>query len=392
MGMPEQNLQVRAGMTPGDAARYAAGRRSVFASMAVNTTLSVLQIAVGYAGKSQALLTDGIHTLSDLMSDFLVLFASRQSAVGADDQHPYGHRRVETAATLLLGGALMIVGLGILWRAGVRLTSGEPFPRVHPATLWIALTTLAAKEALYHYLMRVARALRSQMLAANAWHTRADAATSLIGAIGISGNLLGYTFLDSLAASLVAFFIARMGAKLGYHALSELVDTGLDAQDVARIRQTLLATPGVRGLHDLRTRRMAGQALVDAHVLVDPRISVSEGHYVAETARRRVLADSDVLDVMVHIDPEDDRMVEPSAHLPGRHELLVHLAGRLAVTLPPVQKTVFHYLDGKVEAEIFLAGESVTASELAHLRGRIDKILKDDPYFRTVQLHQSGAP
>jgi cation diffusion facilitator family transporter len=374
-----------------DAARYAAARRSTLASMAVNAVLSLLQIVVGYFGRSQALLTDGIHTLSDLMSDVLVLLASQKGAEAADDQHPYGHRRMETAATLLLGAALTVVGLGILWRAGVRLTSGEAFVTVHPATLWIALATLASKEALYHYLMRVARAQRSQMLAANAWHTRADAATSLIGAIGISGNLLGYGFLDSLAAALVAFFITRMGIKLAWQALSELVDTGVEAEELAAIRRTLMDTQGVRGLHDLRTRRMAGQALVDAHVLVDPRISVSEGHYIAESARKRVLAGHDVLEVMVHIDPEDDAVSRPSAHLPGREELLAHLRGRLAGLLPEPRRTVLHYLDGKVEAELFL-GEEASREEKDRLEARVRSALADDPYFRAVHLHQSGAP
>lgn len=374
-----------------DAARYAAARRSTLASMAVNAALSLLQIVVGYFGRSQALLTDGIHTLSDLMSDFLVLFASHKSAAAADDQHPYGHRRMETAATLLLGAALTVVGLGILWRAGVRLTSGAAFVTVHPATLWIALATLASKEALYHYLIRVARAQRSQMLAANAWHTRADAATSLIGAIGISGNLLGYGFLDSLAAALVAFFITRMGVKLGYQALSELVDTGVAAEELAAIRRTLMGTPGVRGLHELRTRRMAGQALVDAHVLVDPRISVSEGHYIAESARQRVLASHDVLDVMVHIDPEDDAKTRPSAHLPGRDTLLAHLRERLQGVLPEPRRTVFHYLDGKVEAELFLR-DTGSAEEVDRLERAVRSALADDPYFGAVHLHRSNAP
>jgi len=354
--------------------------------MAVNTTLSALQIVVGYFGRSQALLADGIHTLSDLLSDFLVLFASRQSAAAADDQHPYGHRRIETAATLILGAGLTVVGIGILWRAGVRLTTGS-FATVHAATLWIALATLASKEGLFHYLMKVAREQRSQMLAANAWHTRADAATSLIGAIGISGNLLGYTFLDSLAAALVAFFIARMGLKLAYQALSELVDTGVGREELERIRQTLAETPGVRGLHELRTRRMAGQALVDAHVLVDPRISVSEGHYIAETARKRVLTGHDVLEVMVHIDPEDDLMARPSAHLPGRAELQRHLRDRLKGVLPAVDRTVFHYLDGKVEAEIFLKKEPPFPGDLADLQEQVDDRLRNDPYFRSVRMH-----
>jgi len=229
------------------------------------------------------------------------------------------------------------------------------------------------------------------MLAANAWHTRADAATSLIGAIGISGNLLGYGFLDSLAAALVAFFIVRMGVKLAYQALSELVDTGVEAEELASIRRTLQETPGVRGLHELRTRRMAGQALVDAHILVDPRISVSEGHFIAESARQRVLAGHEVLEVMVHIDPEDDALARPSANLPGREQLLAHLRERLGGALPEVRRTVFHYLDGKVEAELFL-GQAARPEDAGRLEQALRECLKDDPYFRAIHLHRSDAP
>lgn len=372
--------------------RYRAAQRCTLVSMAVNAALSVLQIVVGYFGRSQALLTDGLHTLSDLMSDFLVLFANRQGSRTADEDHPYGHRRIETAATLFLGGALLAVGVAILWNAGLRLASGAGFVTVHPATLWIALVTLAAKEALYRYLIRVAREQRSQMLAANAWHTRADAATSLVGAIGIGGNLLGYTFLDSLAAALVAFMIARMGWKLGWQALSELIDTGIDEAEVGRIRRTLLETPGVVSVHDLRTRMMAGQGLVDAHVMVEPTISVSEGHYIAESARRRVLAGHDVLEVMVHIDPEDDATTRPSAHLPGRAELLLHLAERLGPALPADARTVLHYLDGKVEAEVFLdAGAWDDPARLQDLRERAGALLAGDPWYRSVRLHRTDA-
>ena len=138
-------------------------------------------------------------------------------------------------------------------------------------------------------MLHVARKLRSQMLEANAWHARSDAASSLVVVAGIAGNLLGFTSLDLLAAVLVAVMIVRMGWKQASQATSELIDTSLDKNEVEAIRSTLLATPGVQGVHELRTRRMGDRALVDAHVLVDPRISVSEGHYIAESARARVL-------------------------------------------------------------------------------------------------------
>lgn len=378
-------------------APHRAAQRSTLVSIAVNATLSVLQIMVGWFSQSQALLADGIHTLSDLLSDFLVLFANRHSAREADASHPYGHQRIETAATLILGASLMMVGVSILWNAGERLTSGQPFQTVHVAALVVALLTLVCKESLYHYLMGVARRHRSQILAANAWHTRADAATSLVGAVGIGGNLLGFSFLDALAAALVAFMIARMGWKLGFDALSELVDTALSEEEVDAIRKTLLATPGVRDLHELRTRRMANQALVDAHVLVDPRISVSEGHHIAENARRAVLRNHNVLDVLVHIDPEDDFNAGPSIHVPGRAALLEELAQAFGADMPAADQIVLHYLDGKAEVEAAVDDALFTSPDrLEALRRRLDALVGDGSgHFRSVRLHRvahhSGA-
>ncbi|MFZ5556263.1 MAG: cation diffusion facilitator family transporter [Pseudomonadota bacterium] len=376
-----------------DLERHRQAQRSTLVSVGVNIVLSVLQIAIGVFSKSQALIADGIHSFSDLLSDFLVLFAGRQSSRSADRAHPYGHARIETAATLLLGIFLVGVGVALMWRAGVKLQNPSELVQVHPAALVMAAITLVSKESLFRYLMAVAKRLRSQMLAANAWHSRSDAAASLVAMAGISGNLMGYTFLDSLAAALVGFLIARMGWKLGYGALSELIDTGLSEEEVAKIRATLASTPGVRGLHELRTRKMADQALVDAHILVDPKISVSEGHYIAERARRRVLGQHDhVMDVLVHIDPEDDLKAKPSMHLPDREALMRYLDERLGGELPPGQKAVFHYLDGKVEAEIYLDREfCANERNLQSLRQRLDELLQADPYFRSIHLRRLDA-
>ena len=205
-------------------------------------------------------------------------------------------------------------------------------------------------------MLAVAKRVRSQMLVANAWHARSDAASSLVVIVGVAGNLLGFTFLDLVAAAVVGVMIAHMGGKLAFEAMAELIDTGLDPEEVEAIRQTLLNTHGVRGLHELRTRKMADNALVDAHIIVDPKISVSEGHYIAEAARYAVLSDHHVLDVMVHIDPEDDMQAKPNAHLPSRPELLAFLAEGLNIPNFPENRVVFHYLDGKVDAEIYLTG------------------------------------
>jgi len=149
----------------------------------------------------------------------------------------------------------------------------------------------------------------------------------------------------------------------------------------------------VRSLHELRTRKMADNALVDAHIIVDPKISVSEGHYIAETARLAVLRNHHVLDVMVHIDPEDDALARPNIHLPSRELLLSHLTARLGDTLLPITRSVLHYLDGKVDAELFLdTSYCADKAKVAALLRKCAAITLDDEYFRSIQMHYSDAP
>lgn len=377
---------------PANPERYAAAQKSTWISILINLLLTLLQVIAGYLGRSQSLMADGLHSLSDLLADILVLFANRHGSRHADANHPYGHARIETAATLILGVALAVLGVGLLVAAGMRLQHPAQVQPVHPFTFWIALVALAAKEGMFRYMLAVAKRVRSQMLIANAWHARSDAASSLVVLVGIGGNLLGYTFLDLVAAAVVGVMIAHMGGKFALEALAELVDTGLSPEEVEAIRTTLKTTPGVRGLHELRTRKMADHALVDAHILVDPKISVSEGHYIAEAARRAVLAQHQVMDVMVHIDPEDDLQGKSNAHLPCRGELLKHLAARMGADFPLGRRTVLHYLEGKVDADLFL--DSAVYHDHARIEAmqqRCAEITADDPYFRSIHLHRSHA-
>ncbi|OGS99418.1 MAG: cation diffusion facilitator family transporter [Gallionellales bacterium RIFCSPLOWO2_12_FULL_59_22] len=374
-----------------NAERFAAAQKCTWVSVSINLLLTVLQLVVGYFGRSQALLADGLHSLSDLLSDFLVLIANRQGNRHADADHPYGHARFETAATLLLGSALATLGIILLVTAGMRLQHPEELQQVHPATFWVALLTLFAKEGLFRYLMAVAIRVRSQLLAANAWHSRSDAASSLVVLAGIGGNLLGFAFLDLMAAAVVGMMIARMGFRLALEALAELIDTGLDEKTVGAIRQTLIDTSGVRGLHDLRTRKMADNALVDAHILVDPRISVSEGHYIAESARQAVLNRHHVMDVLVHIDPEDDMQGRPNAHLPDRDSLLAQLAERLGDSTLAAKRVVLHYLGGKVEVELYLTGNQQDTADAEALQTRCDELVRDNELFRTIQVYRNHA-
>lgn len=280
-----------------------AAQRSLWLSVAVNVVLTVLQIVTGLWAGSQALVADALHSLSDLIADFVALLARRHSHKAPDDDHHYGHQRYETAASLALGLLLLGAGASMLLDAGNKITGSTPLAPVHQAALWVALLTLLAKELLFRYMLKIASEVKSSMLVANAWHARADAASSLVVALGIAGNLAGYTWLDPLAAALVGFMVGKTGWGFAWDALHDLMDRAADADTVAAIRATLLATPGVQGVHDLRTRRMADQIQVDVHLEIDGNLTVHQGHDIAAAARLRVMSSQPVLDVMTHIDP-----------------------------------------------------------------------------------------
>ena len=285
------------------AERAAAASRSTWVSVGVNLVLTVAQIAVGILAKSQGLIADGIHSLSDLVADFVVLFANHHSQKDADEDHPYGHQRFETAASLILGALLLAVGVGMLWSAALKLQSPETVQTVHVVALWTAGAALIAKELLFRYMLAVAKRVKSSMRVANAWHARSDAASSLVVGLGIVGNLAGYPILDPVAALIVGFMVARMGWGFGWDALHDLVDRSVDEAEVQAIRQTLMDTPGVSNVHDVRTRKMGDMIIVDAHIEVDALITVEAGHDIAVEARQRVLQRHRVLNLMTHVDP-----------------------------------------------------------------------------------------
>lgn len=283
--------------------RAAAASRSTWVSVVVNLLLSAIQVVVGVAAHSQALIADGIHSLSDLVADFVVLLANHHGRKDADADHPYGHQRFENAASLVLGGLLLVVGVGMVASGVGKLESSDALPTVHPISLWVAGAALVSKELLFRYMLAVAKRVKSSMLVANAWHARSDAASSLVVGLGIAGSLLGYPLLDPIAALIVGFMVGKMGWGFAWDAMHDLMDRSADDEEVAAIRQTLLATPGVVGVHAVRSRKMGDMIVVDAHIEVDAQITVEAGHDIAVQARQRVMRHHRVLDLMTHVDP-----------------------------------------------------------------------------------------
>jgi len=367
--------------------RQRLAKHSTWVSIYVNLLLTAVQITVGWLARSQALMADGLHSLSDLVSDGVVLFATRHAGKDADEDHPYGHARFETAASLFLGGVLMVVGIGMCWTAAERLQDPSSIPRVAPLALWLALFALVAKEVLFRYMLAIGERLRSSLLIANAWHARSDAASSLVVALGIGGNLAGFHLADTLAAAAVGFMVARMGWQFGFDAFSDLTDRGLEPDAVAAIRQTLLNTPGVDDVHELRTRKMGDFAVVDAHLRVAPTLSVSEGHRIAESARQAVQNNHRSLDVLIHIDPEDDDLAPTVLDLPDRDALLAQIHAATGGKLARDARVILHYLDGQVEIDLLLQ-RGLDEQELARLSADVQRLLGDAPHLRDIRIHQ----
>jgi len=277
--------------------------KSTWTSVVVNFFLVIFQIVVGFFSKSSGLIADGFHTLADMFSDLIVLITSKKSLNPPDDDHNYGHHRYENAVGLFLGVLLLFVGCAMIWSAGKKLENSDQIVAVHVAALYASIICLVVKELLFRYLLNVAKRAKSSLLMANAWHARSDAASSLIVAIGIIFNLLGYHSFDLIAAIIVGVMILKMGWTFSYEAIQALTDKAADTDEVEKIKKIILETPGVINVHDLRTRKVGDSIIADVHIEVKGTLTVAEGHDIAVEARNRVMRSSRVLNLMTHIDP-----------------------------------------------------------------------------------------
>lgn len=284
--------------------------------LTVNLVLGVLKVALGLAARAETLVADGLHSISDLLTDAAVLAGLRVSSRPADERHPYGHRRVTTVVTLAIGGALLISAAWIVYRA--ISTYGEPHLVSHAGiAFWVAALSVVPKEALYRVTRGVGIRVGDASLVANAWHHRTDAFTSIAAAAGLGGVALGgprLAFLDHITAVVLAAFLAVAAIRFIAGSLAELMDTAPPARVVKCIEETISETPGVRGFHALRVRKLGGALGLDVHVLVDPTLSVVQGHDLATEVRARVLdCGCDVIEAVVHIEPYEDESATPEA-------------------------------------------------------------------------------
>ena len=368
--------------------RYDQAKKVTLIGAIVNALLGFIKLIGGTVFHSHALIADGIHSFADLVTDMMVLFASKYGSQDADESHQYGHKRIETATTFMLALLLILAGVGIAWDSISEMISKQ---HTMPGSfaLPIAALSILANEALFHYTRRVGKRILSDLIIANAWHHRSDAASSAVVVAGLIGSLWGWVWFDALAAIVVGCMIIQMGLSYGWNSVKELVDTAVDPILLGEIETIIHGIGGVKKIHQLRTRMMGGDIFIDVHIQVSPVISVSEGHFIAQHVHLALIEQLErVKDVTVHVDPEDDETCEPSFNLPNRQEVELVLLEKWRADYPGIQTEVFHYLDGGLSIDL-ICDETVDPAN--SLQNRIEEDLAKQTHITAVRLLRHTA-
>lgn len=277
--------------------------------MIVNIALSVIKLLIGYIGNSQALIADGIHSFSDLATDFSIIFGVKFWLQPADKGHPYGHQKIELLITIFIAFTLMIIGFGILFKAIFSLNNHNTQTAPELITFFIALISIISKEILYRYTIKQSERVKSSALKANAWHHRSDAISSIPVAVAIiiSAIFPKLVFVDYIGAVLVSVFIIYPSFKMIKDSVSNLLDESVDKKTFEEIKNIAHSIPNVINAHNIRTRKIGETIFVDMHILVDKNITVKEGHDIAKAVKRTLLKrNSNILDVLIHIEPYEN--------------------------------------------------------------------------------------
>lgn len=331
-------------------AREQAMQRVSWITTGIDFLLAVLKLVVGWLVRSPALIADGLHSFSDLISDFFVLAINKISHAEPDAEHPYGHARFETLGTVMIGVLLIGVAMGILWDNINRLLNGNAASNPSLLAIVVAAFSILAKEGLYYYGKYWAKKLDSALLAANAWHSRTDSLSSVVVLAGVVATWFGYGWLEAWAALFIALLIGKMGVSLAWEALHDLADRSIGEEVHQQIRREIRAVPGVENVHELRSRRMGNHVFIDVHIQVGNFISVSEGHQIGDAVMLRLRNKlPELSDITLHVDPEDDTLTMPTELAPLRPEIVAALAAYPALT--DHQRMHIHYQNQQVMLE-----------------------------------------
>ena len=356
---------------------------------ASNLILSIIKFAGGIIGHSAAMVADATHSVSDLLTDMIVLIMFKVGQKPKDEDHPYGHGKAETLGTTVVGFIIISVGIGLAYEAWEMIQPG--ISRIpEPLAAGTALISIFIKEWLFRYTRSVGEKSNNSLLLANAWHHRSDAISSIAALVGIIGAMLGFPALDPIAATMVAFMIMKVGYELTLGGFRDLMDTALDEKDTQSIQVAIDDVSGVLKSHDLRTRKIGGEILMDVHIQVDSDLTVTEGHEVAERVRRKLIKNyPNTQDVLVHVDGYDDSEVESIYNI-SRDDVEFLLTSILANTDGKLKKTQLriHHLKGKNIVELYLHGDSTkTIAETETSLKEIKSDLLKNEHIDGVKLY-----
>jgi len=373
--------------------------RVTLIGMGIDIILGIGKIVGGIFTNSFALIADGIHSLTDAVTDIFVLVVAYVAHAEPDAEHPYGHGRFETLGTIVMGMVFFATAGILFYDAVQRLLAADELAAPAAGGILLAVISIGAKEWIFHYTMRVARRLNSSLLKANAWHSRSDAISSIAVLIGLVAAQYGFAWMDTVAALFVALIIAKIGWELSVDSLKELVDTAVSRDRQKEIESCILGISGIQGITSLRSRLSGGKIILEVRLLVEPRITVSEGHQLGQNVSRALKGKfSDIGDVIVHIDPltHPDTLTPAYAaiELPERSAVISLIRHQWQELLhdDDIEQMDLHYLDHGIEIDLTVNLEEVSALMASQLELAISNL----NYIAGVRiyrkLYESPAP
>lgn len=372
-----------------DNAQATAANKVTAIGAAVDAILGLLKIVFGTLSHSAALIADGIHSLSDLFTDLLVIIILKISGKGPDQEHPWGHGHFETVGTAILGSILIAVAGAMVYDSTLNLINNQTLQIPEWPALAVALLSIILKEWIYRYTLKIGQQIGSDLLIANAWHSRTDALSSIVVFIGVAGAMSGISWLDSAAAIAVAIMVAKIGWDLSWNSFQELVGTALPEDKLQLYKAQIMAVDGVISVHSFKSRAMGNKSLLEMHIQVAPYISASEGHLIGDTACAKLYASDDVGHIIYHIDTYDDEAIEAKPQhylLPLRNEIEPLIKGYLHRLSRDVEidRLYIHYQNNQVELDILLSNHSKQVLERLNLNAEsltseITTILTEGP-------------
>ena len=369
--------------------RYSTIRKTAFINAVASAFLAVLKIAIGLIGQSSALVADGIHSTTDLVGDALVLLTAKVSNRHPDKEHPYGHKRIETMAAVVISLLLLTTGGFMLHEAVLRFLSHKTQQGVELFVPLAALLSVIVHECLFRYTSKQGKKTHSPLLIATAWHKRSDAYISLITVISTTLAITSFQFFDAIGAGIIAIVILKTAVRMIRSCCNELLDGAVDNTTSEEIEQIIANTPGVIAVHQYRTRQHGGTVLIDVHIQVSATISVSEGHYISDVVTDRVMKAFDrITDVTVHVDPEDDQSAKTGTELPLRSTLLpllnTHWHG-----LPGYSEQTdirLHYLNNALRIEVVLPHALIHDHRASSLQATYTQAISSLPFTCEIRI------